>query len=125
MVTPSLALSNEGIFLNYSSSKKIVSDLKFYTVNYPKIEQKYTICTEQYLNANKNLASTEQLLSGCNKDKDDLKGVSKEFQDKFSDCSNKLDKCEKEKPSRVTWFAIGATTTAIITTILAILFTRK
>lgn len=125
MVTPSLALENSaktGLFLNYSSSKKLVSDLKYYGENYPKLEQKYNICSEQYSNEKKINITNSQLLDGCNKDKADLKVAKNSFEDKFTKASKDLDECEKDKPSRVTWFGIGSITTliAILVTVFAV-----
>lgn len=121
MVTQLLAVENNpkaGLFLNYSSSKKLVTDLKFYGENYPKLEQKYNICSEQYSNEKKTSAINSQLLNGCNSDKEELKIAKSDFEKKYSKASGDLDECNKSKPSRLTWFGIGS-----ITTLVAILVT--
>lgn len=126
IVTPLLAVESDpkaGLFLSYSSSKKLVTDLRYYGENYPKLEQKYAICSEQYSNERKINTTNTQLLDGCNKDKADLKVVKKEFEDKFSKASAEVDDCMKSKPSRLTWFGIGSVTTLIA--ILVTVFTVR
>lgn len=117
--------AEQGIFLNYSSSKKLTSTLKFYETNYPTLVQKYDVCNKQVDGLNKEVSVTNQLLDGCNKDKVDLKKVSKEFEQKYTDTSNNLIKCEGDKPSRTTWFLIGGGVFAIIATSLAVMFARR
>lgn len=121
--TKSLALSN-GIFFNYTGSQKLVEGVKYYSVNFPKLEQKYNICQEQVTTVTKNLSTTELLLDGANKDKKLYLAASKEFEEKYTKTYNKLTDCEGAKPSRFTWFAIGGLTTAILTSVL-IVFIKK
>jgi hypothetical protein len=109
---------NNGIFLNHSSSKKLVTDLKFYSTNYPILTEKYNICEQQYKNSKSELLVTDKLLSGCNSDKESLKKVTNEFELKLKDTDQKWRKCEDDKPSKVTWFAIGGVTAMIITAVL-------
>jgi hypothetical protein len=128
IVTPLLAAENNskaGLFLNYSTSKKLVTDLKYYSENYPKLEQKYTICTEQYSNEKKVSLVNAQLLDGCNSDKKDLKITKEEFEKKYIKSSGELNECKKSKPSRVTWFTIGAITTAVVTIALEFFIIKK
>ena len=108
----------DGLFFNYSSSKKLVTDIKFYNENYPKLEEKYDICTKQVSTANKNIDATEKLLNGCNGDKVVLKGISADLEAKYVKAGNDLIDCGNAKPSRFTWFSIGAVTTMVAMLVL-------
>jgi hypothetical protein len=123
MVTPIelLAASSDGIFLNNSGAKRLVTDVKYYKTNYPLLEQKYNVCIQQFDTTSKNLGVTNQLLDGCNLDKKALFTTTKEFEQKFIDKNNKLIECEASKPSRFTWFALGGLTTAVITALLVVM----
>lgn len=122
IVTESSA-SSSGIFFEYSSSQKLVTDIKYFTVNYPKIEQKYNICTQQLDLSTREIATTNQLLGGCNSDKKILSEVSEEFKTKYVNTYDKLTKTLESRPSRFTWFSIGGITTAV--SIVALLLLSK
>jgi hypothetical protein len=89
------------------------------------LSQKYDLCDKQLNNSIKEIGVTNELLIGCNKDKDSLKTVSKEFEKKYSDTTNDLIKCKASNPSRTTWFTIGAITTAVLTIALGFFIIKK
>lgn len=107
----------QGIFLEHNSVSKLVTDLKFYNENYPKLEDKYNLCIELSDNLNEISTLNELLLDGCNHDKNDLKEVKLELEEKYLNESRLLSDCEVSKPSRVTWFGFGAASAIIVSLI--------
>jgi hypothetical protein len=108
LVIPTQSLASNGLFFNYTSSSKLVTDIKYFNTNYPLLEKKYDTCIEQVEVSNVYTANVETLLDGCNEDKKIYEDISAQLQKHYLSCNLELNKCRDATPSRFTWFSIGA-----------------
>jgi hypothetical protein len=108
LVTPSLA--SEGIFLNISSARKVVTELQYGDV----VKQRLFICQQQYSTSKSINTTNETLIIGLNKDKVVLTGVSEEFEKRLLDTNKQLIAEKESKPSRFVWYGVGFITAVIL-----------
>jgi hypothetical protein len=117
---PTQSFSSEGLFFNVSSSRKLLTELKYADV----IKQRFTVCQQQYSSISSLNASNERLVVGLTKDKVDLTVVAGEFEKRLLE-TNKLLIAEKEsKPSRLVWYGLGAITAVVLGLVGAFLITK-
>ena len=121
--TQSLAQS-KGIFLPLSSAKKVAVELKYCQGNSDFLTAKYGICNDERSNLlqQKDILTQENL--GLKKDKALLSTSTEEYKKNLLDTNDKFVKCEESKPSRLTWFGIGAVSTMVLSVVMMFLIKK-
>lgn len=112
-----LLASEQGIFFNISSARKLGGDLDFYKKI--KTENDEIIKTldeenNQYLNLSNEYKEKILFLE---KDKEILKVRGDKFEDVYISTSKDLIKCKDNTPSRVSWYTYGVISTLIAITV--------
>lgn len=114
VMTPRFAAANEICFRNLSSAREGASKIQFTAKQAQYWADKYSASNAERINLEgQNLILNQQIL-GLNKDKDALKEVAADYKKQYLDTNAALVKSESSKPSRFTWFGIGAITTAVL-----------
>ena len=124
LVQPPLVMASSGIFLPISSARKLATDLDFYKkttsndaniiLNLKQQNDGLTSLSEQYKKKTTLLEDDKKLL----RDRGD------KFETVYKSCSDDLNKCNENTPSRFTWFGIGSVTTAILGIIVIFLIKK-
>jgi hypothetical protein len=125
LIQPPLVLAqSEGIFLPISSARKVASDLDFYkktTSNDANVIYNLKQQNDGLVNLSVKCAEKSKLLE---QDKVILTERGDRFEKVYSECSDNLNKCNEDKPSRYTWFSLGAITTLVLGLVVGFLVTK-
>jgi hypothetical protein len=112
--------AEKGIFLNASSAKRIVIDLRYCNEKLPLALQELGICDRQVENLNKQAQNLNLTLSGMRLDNAALEKTKDEYKDKYVKTNDALIKEQESKPSRLTWFGTGFISALLVGIAMAI-----
>jgi hypothetical protein len=122
-VTPIQSLASEGLFLDYSTAKKIAIELKYCNQNLPTLKKSVILCDSELNVIKEQIKLKNAEVIGLTKDKTDLTFTTNDFKKKLININDELNKCKEEQPSRIVWFGSGIVATTL--TILLGLFLIK
>lgn len=109
--TQLLASPNQQIcFSDISTAKKVLKALKTGEVN----AQDIVLCNQQVNTLKDQKLLLIQERDSLRQDKTELEGVATEYKDKYTSTAQRLNECEDEKPSRLTWYGAGFITALIV-----------
>ena len=109
-IFPTQSFSGEGIFLNLTSARKVVTELKYCDLT----KQRLDICQKQYSTIRTLNTSNEKLVAGLTKDKIDLNFVANDFEQKLIEKNKQLTDLRESQPSRVVWYGAGVITALVL-----------
>ncbi|KAA0888789.1 hypothetical protein [Oryzomonas rubra] len=123
-VIPAQSLRAEtGIFFQYSTATKLLTDLRYNKQAAAAYQQKYSLCDKDRALLVSNEAALTAKVDGLEKDKGIYKKEAEKFQALYTDADKARIKAETQAPSRLTWFTAGAG--AVLLSIVAIFFAAK
>jgi hypothetical protein len=114
LISSSIANAQQGIFLNYSSAVKLSADIEYFkkTVDNQKLQ------INEYKDINLNLNNISELkdvkITGLIKDYSIQEQRATQLQEIYTVCNKDLIKEKLDKPSRYTWFSIGAISALVL-----------
>lgn len=104
----------EELCFNEENSKKLLIDLKIGK----STSEELNVCQdtlEVYISLNDN---NEDIINNLKKDKIDLLKLSDDYKEKYIKANQETAKVENSKPSRTTWFLVGAGTALLLEVLL-------
>jgi len=104
-----------GIFFNYSTSKKIIFDLKTCKDSDAKLKN----CVDLNVNLTKQLLTVKETNEGLVKDKAIFQKNVDLYKKSTDELAQRLSDCQTNKPSRFTWFGIGFLSAVVLGTLAA------
>lgn len=114
-LTPQLASAGNKIcFDNLSSAKDAAAKIQFEQKQLQFWQQKYTFCNAERINLDGQQQSLNLMVTKLTEDKEALKQVAEDYKKNYLETNAALMKSEASKPSRFTWFGIGAITSAVL-----------
>lgn len=106
--------ANKGIFLNTSTARKVVTDLKYCNEKMPLLTKELSLCDDQVSNLKEQKVNLVLERDGLRQDKKDLSKAAEDYKDKYVATAEQLNKSEASKPSRLTWYGAGFITALIV-----------
>lgn len=125
LISPSLSLGGQtqgnpgtGIFIGYTTSQKLRSDLRWLNDALKANQEKLALCEKETGLLTGQNVDLKKLTEGLEQDKADLKQVAADYKKSYEKADDARLKCEESKPSRATWFGLGYIT-GLLTAIAA------
>jgi hypothetical protein len=119
-VMPMKSYSGTGIFFSYSSAQKLAIDIKYLKDTNQYLDKENSLLVSQNTELKGITKISEQQIDLLNKNLLIVGTQKDEFKSNLLDCYKEVE----NKPSRLTWFSMGAFTTVIVA-VLGFFFLRK
>lgn len=104
------AFAQQGLFLNYSTSQKLLKDV----VECRNDQRLLTNCNSTVENQETEISKLKTLVFNYEKDKLDIINTSEQYKKLSKDTNEKLVECKQSTPSRATWFGAGLLSALIL-----------